>query len=185
MKILHSLYCLIDVIPEFPYFLMALFFVFGEDISRARHVLAVLFIYVFLGILSGMLVKYLTKSERPKQHYKISIISYDVPSLHTLISVGLVSFTYFIDPKYAVALVPVGIIYMQSRVSLGYHTRKAVLVGAAMGAAVGFMTGYLLWKITLPEPVEVLFVVLVLSTPLFATYLRVVNYRRFKACRSK
>jgi membrane-associated phospholipid phosphatase len=178
MKLVHNIYCLIDSVPELPYFILALAFVFTETVDKARHVLAVVFIYVILALAAGILVKYISRSERPKERYRMFLIEYDVPSLHTLIAVGLVFFAYFINPLYSLLLTPIGLLYMRSRVCLGFHTKKAVVVGAWIGALVGFATGYLLWKITLSEWVELLFVILVLIIPLFATYLRIVNYRR-------
>ena len=174
----YYIYHVIDSVPEFPYSLLSLIFVLTEDLDRSRHVLAVLFIYVLLGLFVGLLVKYVSHTKRPNARYSLPVICYDVPSLHTILSVGLVFFAFFIRPIYSLLLLPVALVYMQSRISLGFHTKTAVFVGAVIGVLVGTATGMMLWKISLSENSEVMLVVLVLIIPLMATYLRIVNYRR-------
>ncbi|MCX6695400.1 MAG: phosphatase PAP2 family protein [Candidatus Altiarchaeota archaeon] len=180
MDLAYNVYRIIDSIPEFPYFLLAIVFVFTEPSEKSMHVLSMLFIYVFLALAVGIIVKYLLKTQRPKERYKLFVIGYDVPSLHTIIAVGLVFFTYFIDPVYSLLLVPLAVVYMHSRVSLGFHTKKAVAVGAFLGVVVGFSTGQLLAHMILPGDIQLFFVMLVLIIPLLATYLRIINYRRLQ-----
>jgi len=181
-NLLHPVYCLIDSVPELPYFFLAMLFVFTETADKARHVLALLLIYVSVGLAVGIAMKCLLKTERPKERYRIYVIGYDIPSLHTVIAVGLVFFAYFLNPVYSLLLAPVALLYMHSRICLGYHTKTAVVVGAITGAVVGSAAGSLLWKIDIPEGIETLFIILVLTIPLLATYLRILNQRRMRQC---
>ncbi|MBD3387969.1 MAG: phosphatase PAP2 family protein [Candidatus Altiarchaeales archaeon] len=142
-----KLYILIDRIPELPYFILSLLFLFTNPMPVSRQVFSSAFMYLLAAIGLGLLLKCLLRTERPREYHCIPIARYDIPSLHTMVSVGAVAFVYFADPVYAIVLAPVSVLYMVSRLKLGLHTRNAVFAGALLGLLVGLSCGSMMWTL--------------------------------------
>ncbi len=173
------LYNLIDRLPEFPYFLLALFYVLTTPVDVARQVLSAAFCYMVFAISVGLAIKLALKTPRPREYRCIPIAKYDIPSLHTLVSVGSIVFIYFINPLYAVVFTPVGVLYMYSRIKLGIHTKKAVIYGALIGVVIGFFFGTIITEIDL-GPLRVPAAILFFAIPVCASLYRL-KYLRVKA----
>jgi len=164
------LYYLIDRVPELPYFIFALIFVLYTPVEVAKQVFAVSCLFMVSGIIVGVSLKVLLKTKRPCEYHCIPYVKYDVPSLHTLLSIGAIAYICFINVKYCVFAIPMGYTYMISRLRLGLHTKKAVYVGAAVGLLMGSLFGYLLWRIDFhgfEYPMSVLFFLIPVSATLF------------------
>jgi len=172
-----NLYYVIDRVPEFPYFVLALAFVFTNPPEASLHVFSVAFIFMVASIFLGLSIKVLFKTKRPVNYPCVPIARYDIPSLHTLISVGAVAFTYFVNPLYAFILAPVGVFYMYSRVRLCVHTKKAVYVGALVGLVMGVFFGMSLHVLSFPG-YEHLLTAFFFLTPVSATVFRL-RYLRY------
>jgi len=165
------LYYLIDRIPELPYFALAFFYMSYTPPARSMHVFAVAFFYLLTSIALGVALKALLKTERPCEYHCIPAVRYDVPSLHTFISVGAASFVYFVDPLYCLIMVPLGLLYMHSRLKLGLHTKNAVYAGAVLGALTGLFYGLMLYKVSFGG-LEPVYAFLFFLTPVSATLFR-------------
>ncbi len=136
-----DVYKLIDRVPEMPYFLMALAYAVIEP-ERATQVFPSAFVFLAVTITVGLLMKASLKTQRPVVYPGIPIAKYDVPSLHTAISVGAVSFIYFMEPVFTIVFTPIAFVYMYSRIRLGFHTRLAVYTGVVVGFLAGSAVGY-------------------------------------------
>jgi membrane-associated phospholipid phosphatase len=165
------LYVLIDRVPELPYFVLALFYALSNPLEDSLHVFSVAFLYLSASLAVGLLLKAALKTKRPVDYACIPVAKYDVPSLHTMVSVGAVAFIYFVEPIYSLIMAPVGILYMYSRVKLCFHTKTAVYVGAAVGVAMGAAFGTLLSSVSL-RGFEAIACALFFLVPVSATVFR-------------
>lgn len=166
-------YELIDRVPELPYFALALVYAFNTPVEVARHVFAVAFCFLSASVFVGVLLKCTLKTERPVKYHCLPAVKYDIPSLHTQVSVGAVVFVYFVDPRYCLVLAPIGALYMVSRVKLGLHTRSAVYCGALIGLVMGYLAGQLLGRVDFGG-YDLLLSAAFFATPLSATAFRLV-----------
>ncbi|MFH1403692.1 MAG: hypothetical protein ABIH11_05420 [Candidatus Altiarchaeota archaeon] len=169
---LEKAYYIIDRVPEFPYFLFASYYVFTTPVSTSRHVFSIAFIYMLVSLLLGLGIKHILKTERPRPYGDVKPFCFDIPSIHTSLSLGAVAFTYFVNPVYSILMFPVGVLYFYSRLKLGYHTKKAILVGALIGVVTGIGCGMLLADLYFTERVESYLSVLFFSIPPIASVLR-------------
>ena len=164
-------YQLIDSLPELPYIILALAYIALYPLERSLHVLATAFIFLLTGLVIGLALKRMIRSERPKKYKGIPIAEYDIPSLHTLLSIGAIAFVYQIERQYTIIFIPLGLIYMVSRVGLGVHTKSAVIFGAAIGMLLGSFFGVAIDGIDY-KGLEGLFTILFFLTPVTATFFR-------------
>jgi hypothetical protein len=165
------IYRVIDCVPEMPYFLLALVYMMFNPFSVAVHVLAVTFFYMLTSLTLGLVLKAILKTARPVKYACIPMARYDVPSLHTIIAVGGVPFTYFINPAYCLITIPLALLYMYSRVKMSLHTVRAVYVGALVGLFVGAVFGFSLWRVDI-RSYEGVFAFLFFVIPLSSTIYR-------------
>ncbi|MBU0762855.1 MAG: hypothetical protein KKD39_07495 [Candidatus Altiarchaeota archaeon] len=165
------LYKLIDRVPEMPYFMMALAYSHLE-VEKALHTFSASFLFLLLSILVGLFLKTLLKTKRPVEYPCIPVARYDIPSLHTLISVGAIPLIYFLDSKYAFFFVPLALVYMYSRLKLGFHSKKAVYLGALAGLVVGVVSGFVLSKMVFGLNESIFLTVSFFMLPLAATVFR-------------
>ncbi len=172
MSFIHKVYVLIDKVPEFPYFILSSFFVFSMPIEVSRHVFAIAFLYMISSIFLGLAMKMVLKTKRPKPYGKIEPFCFDIPSLHTMVSIGAVAYVFFVDLYYSIVLFPICILYFISRLRLGYHTVNAVLIGAVSGVLVGCFFGLLLDTIFFDMMIESFLSVLFFIIPVFASLFR-------------
>jgi membrane-associated phospholipid phosphatase len=170
---ISRLYRLIDKVPEFPFFIVAFFYMATVPIAVYAHVFSTAFLLLAGSLIIGMAVKLAAKTKRPQELTSCVLFKYGFPSLHAMISVGAVSFIYFISPLIALLLAPVGLLFMVSRVELHYHTRKDVWGGAAIGLVLGVITGKWFLGVYLPSAVEYVFAALFFIMPAVFSIFRV------------
>jgi membrane-associated phospholipid phosphatase len=164
---------LIDRTPELPYFIIALFYLFSTSTPSSIHVFSQAFLFVVFSLALGLLLKSLFKTERPRKHYDMPALRYDFPSLHSMISIGMIVFMYFVDPLYAMVLLPIGLFYLYSRVKVRAHSVAGVLGGAFIGTMLGLLFGLSLSTHQIPEDLEVVFSVMLFCMPLFSAAFRI------------
>lgn len=164
----------IDKIPEFPYFILALTYtLYHPEKPLITHIFSTAFIFMILTLTVGAALKVMFKTKRPKNHYRMPILKYDFPSLHSLISIGAIAFLYYVDWKYSLIMIPFGLAYIYSRLRLGVHTIEGILGGVAIGLLIGVFSGaYLLKNLHLSQNLEELFTILFYILPALATVLR-------------
>jgi hypothetical protein len=166
-----DVWSIIDRVPELPYFLVGFMYLQSEG-YQALNAFSSAFIFLTVCILSGLFLKATLKTTRPIPYPGLSFARYDVPSLHTMVSLGAVPFIYFIEPRYILLFLGISVVYMYSRVKLGFHTKKAVYVGAVMGILVGAATGHTLSDASFHPSVSGLLTFLFFMVPLSATVFR-------------
>ncbi len=166
-----NIYYVIDRVPELPYFILALVYVASTPTDFTRPVFAVAGLFLVSSLAVGITLKAVLRTERPVEYHCIPAVKYDIPSLHTLLSIGAIVFIYFVEPVYSLVMAPVGVLYMYSRLKLGLHTRKAVYVGAVVGALLGAVFGSLVKMVDLRE-YEMVLATLFFLIPLAATLFR-------------
>lgn len=165
---------LADKIPEIPYFLVALFFVLADAKREYIHIFSMGFVFMGCALIVGVSLKMLLKTERPnpyKSRYRI--FRYGFPSLHTMISIGAISFVYHIDPLLSLVLAPVGVFYIHTRISGGYHTKEDVLGGMILGVVIGAFTGSLIDELFFPAKLEFLSALLLFAIPVATSVARI------------
>jgi membrane-associated phospholipid phosphatase len=147
-----TLYHIIDKFPDFPYLVMAFFYV-NANAAQTRqifHIFAATFLFAALAVAVGITLKGVFRTQRrtpfyATQDYGIKFFRYGFPSLHSLVSFGAITFTYFIDPGglfLSLLCVPVALFFFYSRIRIGAHSRKDVMGGAIIGLFVGLLSGY-------------------------------------------
>lgn len=132
---------IIERYPELPYFTLAAYFLAMEGAQNSLRVFSFGFIFISVGMTVGLILKGILRTERPVDYGCFPCAEYDIPSLHTLLSCGAVTYMYFINPIYTLILTPLAIAYMISRVRTRLHTRLAIITGAVIGAPIGAMVG--------------------------------------------
>ncbi|MFH1054906.1 MAG: hypothetical protein V1744_02295 [Candidatus Altiarchaeota archaeon] len=171
-----NVYQVIDRFPEFPYFVLAVVFISLNPVDVSLHVLAVSFLFMVSSLIVGIVLKFILKTNRPTGYKCIILARYDVPSLHSLLSVGGAVFVYFVSPIYCVFAVPLAILYMHSRIKLCLHTTEAVVAGAIIGFLMGVLFGLILWSVDL-DGFELILSLLFFFIPVFVT---IFDLRYFK-----
>jgi membrane-associated phospholipid phosphatase len=177
MAFSQRVYYIIERVPEFPYFVFASYYVFTTPLDASRHVFSIGLIYMTFSIFVGLFLKYLLKTKRPKPYSKVNPFCFDVPSLHTMLAFGAVSFTYFVDVSYSIIFVPVSVLYFYSRLKLGFHTKTAIVVGAVVGLLLGVAVGLLLDRVYFSSGVETIMSILFFSLPVLASVFRAVRVK--------
>lgn len=168
-----ELHKVIDRIPELPYFFFAVVYVIVNPGKDYVHIFSVAFIFLLMGVFLGTAIKLIFKTPRPRAYKTIKIFSYGFPSLHSLISVGAISFLYFVDLRISLLLIPVCALYMYSRIKLRVHTRGDVVGGAIIGLIFGAGVGFFGLGVFLPHNIELLFSILFFIVPAAISYLRI------------
>lgn len=139
----------IDRYPEVPFFLLTLIYVLTTPPDRASHVIAFSSLYMVFAVLLGFLLKYALHTARPRKYDAIPWARYDIPSMHSMISAGATFYLMVVKPTYLVFLIPLTYMYMQSRIRLRVHTKKAIYVGFILGSPIGLSFGLLVDKVSL------------------------------------
>lgn len=178
MKAFLKLCRLVDLVPELPYFILALGYVWTKPRELALHVFSASFMFLFFSLAIGTTLKLVFHRSRPMPRYTNILLKYDFPSLHSLVSIGAIVFVYFIEPLYSIALVPMGAIYVYSRVRIGAHHWSAVLGGAALGLVIGLTAGEYFVGVDLSERTRLLFTGMFFVIPAVATIYRLRAYHK-------
>lgn len=173
-----NIHLLIDRSPELPYFILALVYLFGTTAMDAIHVFSTAFLFIVTSLTIGLLLKTCFKTKRPIRHYNLPALRYDFPSLHSMISIGTIVFVYYVNPLYSIVLIPVGLFYLYSRIKLKAHSLKGVIGGALIGGVIGFLFGFSLKDVYLPETLELIFAIMLFCTPLLTTIFRMKYSKR-------
>ncbi len=165
---------LVDKVPEIPYFILALALIFKNPYGSLGHYFSGAFIFLVVTLVMGVILKLTFRTSRPKQYKsRFGLFKYGFPSLHTMISVGALSFVYFINPWLTLILLPVGLFYVYARIIERYHTKIDVVGGALIGIATGIVIGYNMEYFALPADIEFIFSTLFFTIPVAASYGRV------------
>jgi membrane-associated phospholipid phosphatase len=173
-----NIHMLIDRSPELPYFILAVAYLLCEGTPKTVHIFAIAYVFLITAITIGLLLKTAFKTKRPKKHYNLPALRYDFPSLHSMVSAGTVIFAYYVNPVFAVILVPISLFYLYSRLKLKAHSIAGVLGGALIGIALGFAFGIMLGIIHFPEILELAFAIMFFCTPLLTTLFRMKYSKR-------
>lgn len=169
-----DVYGLIDAVPELPYFILAFFHIFQEsDALRIIHVFSASFLFLALTLSVGAVLKVTFKTKRPRKKWDVPVFKYGFPSIHTMISVGAIAFLIFIEPAYALLMIPVGFLYPYSRLQLKVHTGADVTGGALLGTITGWLSGALLLPVQLPLFLEAIFTLLMFIIPILFSIARI------------
>jgi membrane-associated phospholipid phosphatase len=168
-----SVHNIIDKFPDLPYLLVALIYIanYYKETQVIIDVLAASLLFSVITIAIGIGLKSIFKTERTTpfygtQDYGIKSFRYGFPSLHSLASMGAVSFVYFIKPggEYlTAAMLIISLFYIRSRLRIGAHSRTDVIGGAIVGFFLGIGLGILLFTpiLVLPEALKLLMAALV------------------------
>ena len=168
---MNKLLRLIDCYPEIPYYIASLVFLFNHSISEGMMVFSRAFIFISSTLALGLFVKWVLKFKRPRSYTSMPLVSYDTPSLHTMVSVGSCLFAYILKPVYGLLLTPIAVLYMYSRVKLRYHSRSAVYSGLLLGLTLGW-SSRILFEIQVPVKLSYYFSIGFFCLPVFFIYLR-------------
>jgi len=175
----NVLYHIIDKFPELPYLILAVLYIHFNisETEKLMHVFSSSFLFLIICVFTGTLLKAIFKTERVTPYYGVSVFRYGFPSMHSLASIGAIGFVYFIEPMgplLSLVLVPIGLLYVYSRIKIGAHSVTDVIGGAIIGLIMGIISGMHLLKIYLPYPLELIF------TTLFVTILFIFIIIRIK-----
>ncbi|MEA3255378.1 MAG: phosphatase PAP2 family protein [Candidatus Altiarchaeota archaeon] len=172
------LHHIINKYPELFYILVAVLYIGYSinEIEGIKQVFSAALIFMVICGITGTLLKAAFKTEREVPYYGVSIFRYGFPSLHSLLSIGLIGFVYFIDPigpVFSLALIPVGLIYGYSRIRIRAHTLADVVGGGIIGLIIGILSGMYLLSIDFPEPVGTILAALFILTPFISIIVRI------------
>jgi len=162
-----------DKIPEGPYIILAFAYMLTKPGGDFVHLFSTAFFYLMLCGLVGAALKGVFKTKRPKDMHYAGVFKYGFPSMHTMISVGTITFTFFICPSLPVFLIPLGLFYMYARGKMRAHTKLDVAGGAFFGLIVGYITGAYIMPVNLGRPTEFMLAMMFFLIPLVASYYRI------------
>lgn len=164
------LYRFIDKFPAIPYLAIALgyLFLYQGGLEKTR-VFSSAFIFLFMALVVGVLLKMIFRTERRIPRYGGTIVKHGFPSIHALASIGATAFVYFIDPRFVLLLAPLGLLYMYSRIKLGVHSERDIVGGAIIGLAIGIFCGIYVLEIDLGQDIENIFNILFFAFPIVWT----------------
>lgn len=150
------IYRIIDRFPAIPYLIIGLGYILLnlDTLDAVMHVFSSAFIFLITAVATGVLLKVIFKTERKIPRYGGTIVKYGFPSIHALASIGGIAFIYFVDPMFALLLVPLGLLYMYSRIKIGVHSETDILGGAVIGIIVGILCGIYVLSTPLEPTVE-------------------------------
>ncbi|RLI94757.1 MAG: hypothetical protein DRO94_02155 [Candidatus Altiarchaeales archaeon] len=169
----YLIYRIIDKFPAIPYLFIAIMYLIInlKEIDKVIHIFSSAFIFLLICIIVGILLKIIFKTERRIPRYTGTIAKYGFPSIHSMASIGGIAFVYFVNPFFALLLIPLGLLYVHSRISLKVHSEIDVLGGAIIGIIIGIFCGIYILKIHLPYEIEILFSILFFIVPLAITFI--------------
>ncbi|ODS42586.1 MAG: hypothetical protein MSIBF_04550 [Candidatus Altiarchaeales archaeon IMC4] len=160
----------IDEVPELPYFMLAICYAALRPEDAVR-VFSAAFVFLVVSLFVGTLLKALFRTSRPTR-YGRSVFRFGFPSMHSMISVGGVAFVYHINPVFSLVLLPIGALYMYSRLRARVHSLFDVASGGTIGAVIGFYTGQAVAWLSMPGWVEIICAALVFIVPIAYTFIR-------------
>ena len=178
----NEIYNFIDKMPEIPFLFLSLLYsaYVYPNISMIINVFSSSLIFVLSSFFISLFLKYLFKTERKVPYYvNTPIVKYGFPSMHSLISLGTIAFVYFIPnvgKLLSLILLPLGFLYVYSRVKLGVHSVMDVIGGAIIGLILGALFGYYLLylnSIFLPFKIKTAFTLLFFILPAFSILYRI------------
>lgn len=167
----RGIYSLIDRFPAIPYLVIGLGYLLLnlDKLEYVIHVFSSAFIFLLMAVVVGILLKVIFKTERKIPRYGGTIAKYGFPSIHTLASIGGIAFIYFVDPIFTLLLIPLGLLYMYSRIKIGVHSDVDVIGGAIVGIIIGIFCGIYVLNIYLDPAIETIFGALFFIAPLMLT----------------
>ncbi len=171
----------IDKAPEIPFLFVAFLYLayIYPNLEQIAFIFSNSFIFVFLALLIGFSLKLTFKKERKVPYLTGSLMRYGFPSLHSLTSLGTASFVFFIPdlgPFLALFSLPLGFLYVYSRLKLQVHSLTDVVGGGIIGLILGALCGYFLLFLkifSLSSTPELLFTLLFFILPVFSILYRV------------
>jgi len=165
------IYRIVDRFPAIPYLIIGLGYLFLnlDKLETVIHVFSSAFIFLFMAVVIGILLKVIFKTERKIPRYGGTIAKYGFPSIHALASIGGIAFIYFVDPMFALALAPLGLLYMYSRTKIGVHSETDIIGGAVIGVTIGILCGVYVLGIYLDPTIETIFGAMFFIAPLILT----------------
>ncbi len=171
----EEIYKVIDKFPELPYLVLAAFYLIYDisEMENKIHVFSIAFLFVLLTVIVGTILKAIFRTERKIPYYGATIFRYGFPSLHSLASIGAIGFVYFVNPLFSLILIPIGLLYIYSRIKLGAHSVTDVLGGAIIGLPLGFFSGRYLLGIKLPYELELILCIIFFLMPIILCIFRV------------
>ena len=177
------LYHVIDKFPDFPYLVIAFFYMSANmnQAPKLLHVFASTLLFIALAIIVGITLKAIFRTERntpfyATHDYGIPVFRYGFPSLHSLAATGAVTFSYFIDPMgplVSVLMMPIAAAYIYSRIRIGAHNQTDVIGGAIVGFFVGLFSGMIILSMHLPLFIEVMLALLMVAGLVFSIIARI------------
>ncbi|MEM2917914.1 MAG: phosphatase PAP2 family protein [Candidatus Altiarchaeota archaeon] len=175
-----AIYNFIDKMPEVPFLLIALMYAsyLYPKIDEIFHIFSSALIFIISSVIIGLILKYIFKTERKVPYINTPIVKYGFPSLHSLTSIGAITFVYFIPragPFLSLILLPLGVLYVYSRVKLRVHSIVDVLGGALIGFILGAVNGFYLLKeniLGLTYEIKFVFAILFFILPIFSILYR-------------
>ncbi|MEA1924694.1 MAG: restriction endonuclease [Candidatus Altiarchaeota archaeon] len=166
----YGVYEFIDKHPAIPYVIlgMAIFLMNLQRMEETLHLFSSISILVAVSLIVGVLLKAIFRTPRKVPRYGGSPIKYGFPSIHSMLSVGGMAFTFFVNPMFLIILTPLTLLYIYSRIALGVHNTGDVLGGAFIGLILGIVCGILVYQqLNLPMEVDAFFTLLFFILPLF------------------
>lgn len=164
-------YRIVDKYPSVPYIIIAVGYLLINLIrlEKVIHVFSSAFIFLTIAVIVGVILKVIFRTERKIPRYHGTIIRYGFPSIHSIASVGAIAFIYFVDPLLALLLMPLGALYIYSRLKLGVHSETDIIGGAIVGTIVGILCGIYILPINPGITVELILAVLFFIGPILLT----------------
>ncbi|MBD3261970.1 MAG: hypothetical protein GF334_09970 [Candidatus Altiarchaeales archaeon] len=163
---------LIDRFPEAPYYLLSITYLLFQPPADSIYLFSGALIFVVLSFGLGVALKLALKTERPNYYCSLPAVEYDVPSLHTLVSLGGAAYVYTVNPHYGFVLFPIALAYMYARLESGFHSKKAVFVGAVLGVSLGYLFSIVNLFLFLPVAARTMLAVLFFALPPFTVAFR-------------
>ncbi len=170
----YEVYKLIDEAPVVPYLGLGLGYAIYQwnNPNHLIHLFSSAFIFFMVSVAVGLVLKVVFRTERRVPRYGGPVLRYGFPSIHTMSSVGGVSFAYFVHPVFALALLPLALLYLYSRLSLGVHEVSDVIGGSVAGLILGYFCGkYVYLAPPLDHNLELAFAVLFFIVPVVGNML--------------
>ncbi len=162
-----GIYKVIEEVPYLPYIPLGLGYLLYniENIAQTLHVFASAFIFLVMTVIFGVMLKLFFRTERQVPFYNNIFFKYGFPSLHTMASIGIIGFAFFVNPIFGLILAPVGLFYGYARVRFGAHTVADVLAGAVAGLIVGILCGLFVYPVQMPAEREIVLAAILVLTP--------------------